>query len=907
MDPDQRISELPLLTPEEKRQILEGWNRTSHDYPRDETVPGRFEEQVARSPSSVALVYGRTSLTYGDLNARANGLALQLTKAGFMPGSAAVILMDRRPELPITHLAILKAGGICVPMNPTDPKDRIALVLKDTSAPLLLTSKDHSEQLPQGSAKIIFVEDSLLGSNPNEANFSNRPTVPSTAYIIYTSGSMGTPKGVCIPHRAILRTAINNSFVEFLPADTVASVTNPAFDVSLGELWGALLNGARIAIFDREITLSPSAFVARVRETGVKVMFTTPTLLNLMVREVPTAFLGIRDLITGGEVLDPSLAKEILAGSKPGRLINVYGPTEGTVLSTWHVVKDVAEDSPIPIGRPIANTQAYILDKNLQPVPVGVRGELYLGGDGLSSGYYNRPELTAAAFLPNPFSGDPSSKIFRTGDICRYLHDGNIEFVGRSDLQVKIRGFRIELGEIEAMLGRHPAVKTAVAVVWGEGQADRRLVAYVSPIPNATIDPSQLKDYLKGLLPDYMIPSAIMVLPELPLMPNGKVDRRALPPPEPPRTGRSEADAMAHSHEELELIEMWEDLLRVKPIGVNDNFFDLGGHSMMAVRLFARIEEKFKVRMPLATLFQSPTIKELAKVLRAKEPSQLGDLLVPLQGSGSGSPLFLLHAADGDVLNYTAFVRSYGPGRPIYGIQSRGINGEAQPLTSIEEMGTQYVHAVQKIRPHGPYLLLGYSEGALPAYEMARQFAEAGEEVGLLAIIDASTPGQKESEAATRRREFVVEFLNLYVDIRQAIPKGNLRDLIRTFPQRIANLILYGLQAVGFQRKSAEPLLPGWAFYLSEARKRTIIANIKAAKAYRPKKYQGVVTLYRQTPFPMLSTLDPQMGWQRLAREVDSTTISGYIHGNMLKPPQVAKLVLDLKKRVDAVDGPQNV
>ncbi|MEG4916422.1 amino acid adenylation domain-containing protein [Microcoleus sp. B7-D4] len=633
-NPQQKISQLPLLTPAERHQIHE-WNNTWAEYPQDKCIHQLFEEQVERTPDAVALVFEGEQLTYGELNRRANKLANYLQSLGVGSEVLVGICVDRSFGMIVGILGILKAGGAYVPIDPAYPSERIAYMLDDSQLPVLLTQQKLVASLPEHQAQVICL-DSNWEEISTESDLSPITSVApeNLAYVIYTSGSTGKPKGVGVPHRAVNRLVINTNYIYFQPLDVVAFASNFSFDAATFEIWGALLNGAKLVVITKDVALSPDEFVAQIHSQGITVLFLTTALFNLLAREVPSALRSVRHLLFGGEAVEPKWVKEILKKGFPQRLLHVYGPTENTTFTSWYLVEDVSEEATtIPIGRPIANTQVYLLDTQLQPVPLGVSGEIYIGGDGLARGYLNRPDLTDEKFIPNPFSNQPGSRLYKTGDVARYLPDGNIEFLGRIDNQVKIRGFRIELGEIEATLIQHPAIRETVVVATENTTDTQQLVAYLVPPTEVLLSISDLRHFLKQQLPDYMIPSAFVTLEHLPLTPNGKVDRRALPAPEIRPELELTFVAPRTPLEEI-LANIWAEVLGIKQIGINDNFFSLGGHSLLATQIISRIGTSLAVEVPLRHLFESPTIASLAEqiqILLSNENSVQRPPILPVQ------------------------------------------------------------------------------------------------------------------------------------------------------------------------------------------------------------------------------------------------------------------------------------
>jgi len=612
-NPIQPISQLPLLAETECHQLLIEWNNTTTDYPQDKCIHQLFEDQVERSPSSVAVVFEDEQLTYRELNARANQLAHYLRSLGVEPEVLVGICVERSFETIVGILGILKAGGAYVPIDPAYPSERIGYMLDDSQLPVLLTQKQLVASLPEHQARVVCLDSDWEEiSTESELSSITSVTPENLAYVIYTSGSTGKPKGVGVPHRAVNRLVLNTNYINLQPLDVIAFASNFSFDAATFEIWGALLNGAKLVVITKDVALSPDEFATQIHSQGITVLFLTTALFNLLAREIPSAFQSVRHLLFGGEAVEPKWIKEVLKKGSPQRLLHVYGPTENTTFTSWYLVQDVPEEATtIPIGRPIANTEVYLLDTQLQPVPIGVSGEIYIGGDGLARGYLNRPDLTAEKFIANPFSNEPNSRLYKTGDLARYLPDGNIEYLGRIDNQVKIRGFRIELGEIEAILNQHPGVRETAVIARDFVAGDKQLVAYVVPQQEGTPTITDLRRFLKQKLPDYMVPSAFVVLEALPLTPNGKVDRRALPAPDL-RPELEESFVAPRTPIEEMLASIWSNILLIDSVGVRDNFFTLGGHSLLATQVISRVRDTISIELPLRSLFEAPTIAEFA-------------------------------------------------------------------------------------------------------------------------------------------------------------------------------------------------------------------------------------------------------------------------------------------------------
>jgi amino acid adenylation domain-containing protein len=627
LDPGQPISDLPLLTKAERQQLLVEWNDSRTDYPRDSCIYELFEEQVERTPDAVAVVFGGIQITYMQLNARANQLAHQLRDLGVGPDVLVGICMKRSVEMVVGLLGILKAGGAYVPLDPEYPQERMAFMLSDTQVPVLLTQEGLAKELPKHETKVICLDaERETIARQSEANMPSPATAENLAYVNYTSGSTGRPKGICIPHRSVNRLVFNTNYVKLTPSDRIAQASTCSFDAATFEIWGALLQGARLVVIPKDLMLLPEDFVAQIREQEISALFLTTALFNQLARAVPRAFHSVRHLLFGGEAVDPQWVQEVLQHDPPKRLLHVYGPTESTTFASWYLVKEVPEGATtVPIGRPIANTQLYVLDHHLQPVPIGVPGELYIGGDGLARDYLNRPELTAEKFIPDPFNDVSGARLYKTGDLVRYLADGSIEFLGRLDQQVKIRGFRIELGEIEAVLGYHPAVEEVVVLAREDMPGDpsaplrtgKRLVAYVVPSQGAGPTISELRSFLKKKLPDYMVPLIFVLLDSIPLTSNGKVDREALPVPDGTRPELDIDFTPPRTETEQSIAVMWREVLQVEDAGIHDDFFDLGGHSLLATRVMSRLRDQFQLDLPLSCFFEFPTIAGLARYVEA--------------------------------------------------------------------------------------------------------------------------------------------------------------------------------------------------------------------------------------------------------------------------------------------------
>jgi len=883
-DPEQRLSDFPLLTETERQQLLVEWNGTKSDCRPDLCVHQLFEAQVERTPGTIAVVFEAEQLTYEELNRRANQLAHHLRALGVGPEVPVAICLERSLEMVIGLLGILKAGGAYLPLDPTYPKERLAFMLKDAQVPVLLTRDQLVAGLPEQAAKIICLDSGWetiareSGENPGGS------TLPENlAYVIYTSGSTGQPKGVLVSHGSITNHCRNaQQCYELDSRDVVLQFASLNFDVSLEEILPTLIVGARLVIMGKKVW-HPAEFHEKISEFGL-------TVLNLPTaywQELAREWAGVTELvpniqprlfIVGGDTMLPdvlNLWKRTPINSS--RLLNAYGPTETTITATVFKISGRAGENTthqrVPIGRPLVGRAIYILDQHGNPVPIGVPGELYIGGASLARGYLNRPELTAEKFIPDPFSAEPGARMYKTGDLARYLPDGNIEFLGRVDHQVKIRGFRIELGEIEAALGQHPAVREAVVLAREDAPGEKRLVAYV--VAEAAAD--ELRRFLKDKLPDPMVPAVFVLLDTLPLLSNGKIDRRALPAPDRTRPELDKAFLAPRDDLEFQLAHIWEEVLGVRPVGMRDNFFELGGHSLLAVRLFALIEKRLGKKLPLTTVFQGATVELLAKVLRQQATAGSQSSLVAIQPGGRKRPLFLVHPAGGHVFPYVHLAQLLGPEQPCYGLQARGLDDGQDPHLRIQDMAAYYIQALQTVQPTGPYLLGGWSMGGVVAFEMAQQLHAQGQRVALLALIDGRIPTpdetfpKKDSEAIVLvERYFGVSFG----------PMASLAELSKD--EQVA-FFLEQAKRIG--------LVPA-ELDVSQARRfvNLLRSDLRATQNYRLHLYPGRITFFKAGESLAATSPDPTLGWSKWASGgVEVHAVPGN-HATLMYAPHVEVL-----------------
>jgi amino acid adenylation domain-containing protein len=788
--------------------------------------------------------------------------------------------MEHCPEMVVGVLGILKAGGAFLPLDPAYPKERLAFMLNDAPVPVLLTQERLVAELPEQNAKVICL-DSGWGTIAREsAENPVSSTLPENlAYVIYTSGSTGRPKGVLVSHGSIADHCRNaQRYYELDSRDVVFQFMSLSFDVSLEEILPTLIVGARLVIMGSNVW-PPSEFHRKISEFGLTVLHLPTAYWQELAREwvgVPELVPNIqpRLFIVGGDTMLPEVVK--LWQRTPVnsiRLLNAYGPTETTITATAFEIAPHATYQRVPIGRPLANTQIYILNSYLHPVPIGVQGELHIGGAGVARGYLNRPELTAEKFIPDPFSAVPGARMYKTGDLARYRPDGNIEFLGRADHQVKIRGFRIELGEIEAALGQHPAVREAVVVAREDAPGEKRLVAYV--VADSTAD--ELRRFVKDKLPEYMVPAVVMLLEALPVTPNGKVDRRALPAPDRFRPELDKAFVAPRDDLELQLAQIWEEVLGIRPVGVRDNFFELGGHSLLAVRLFALIEKRLGKKLPLTAVFQGATVEHLAVVLRQQTTPGPQSSLVPLQPGGSKRPLFLVHPAGGHVFPYVHLAQFLGSDQPCYGLQARGVEDGQAPHTRIEDMAAWYIQVLQTVQPTGPYLLGGWSMGGVVAFEMAQQLHAQGQRVALLALFDGRIPTPDETFPEEDAETIVL------VERYFGISFGPMESLAE-FPKD--EQLAFMLE----QTKSAG-LVPV-ELDVSQARSfvELLRRDLRATQNYGLHLYPGRVTLFKAAEQLAGTSNDPTLGWSEWASGGVEVHVVPGNHANLMYEPHVEVL-----------------
>jgi amino acid adenylation domain-containing protein len=891
-DPAGVFRRLPMVPPEELQRLIVAPNRTAAAFPPQATIHGLFEAQAARTPDSVAVVSGDLSLTYRELDERSERLAARLRSAGVGPEVLVALLVQRSIDMVVAPLAVLKAGGAYLPLDPAHPPDRSAFLLDDSGARILLTQRAPVDGIEQGvpgqssSLTVLYVEDTPEATPPDAS--VGHPAAAggaSLAYVLYTSGSTGRPKGVEITHGAVVNFLLSMAREPGLAAgDTLLAVTTLTFDIAGLELWLPLSVGARVVIAGREATLDGRQLAGVLDRCGATVMQATPVTWKLLIDAGWGGRPGFRALC-GGEAMSAALADQLL--ERCDEVWNLYGPTETTI---WSTIARVERGKPITLGHPIANTRVYLLDRAEQPVPLDVPGEIHIGGAGVARGYRGRPELTAERFTDDPFSSEPGARRYRTGDLARYREDGTLEYLGRGDFQIKLRGFRIELGEIEAILARHAGVQTAVAVAHEAGSGDKRIVAYYVPRSGTATSQAELLAHLRQHLPDYMIPGVIIPVQELALTLNGKIDRKALPAPDPASLpGRTDLVA-PRTHLEDRLVKIWETVLGV-PVGVTDDFFDLGGHSLAAVRMLQQVEAELGQSAAIGAFFAHPTIERVAVTLFEAAGVREVPIMQLRPGAPDITPVHFLHGDFSYGGMYAHNLARYFPGdQPVYLLPPPYPGGPG----SIEAAAREAIGHIKSVQPAGPYLLLGTCNGGVVAFEAARQLAAAGEQVLDVVVVNASgrnsmlAPVELFVRAVARARnmneaERAALFLNLRERVLRHLATAKARG-ITGVPAIGGYLVLRGLRralrrfAAGAPGPRAiDPPEEGPPLHYRDR----VISRM--VDAYVPRRYHGRMTLILCHQDVNEHLPDPTAGWGRVVRQIEALAVPGDHHDSLVR------------------------
>ncbi|OUL18199.1 non-ribosomal peptide synthetase [Nostoc sp. 106C] len=916
-NPDRPISELPLLTAGEQ-QLLVDWHGKQPDYPQDICIHQYFENQVERTPNNIAVSFANQQFTYLELNHRANQLAHYLQTLGVGVGVNVGLYLEPSLETIVGLLGILKAGGTYVAIAPTSGQDSLAVILEDAQVSLLLTQSSLVEKLPESQVQVICIDTEVqsIAMHSNN-NLAGLVTEQNLACVMYVSAANGKPNGVSITHSNIVThsLAISKTW-ELAESDRVLLQPSLNGDTFIESLFPTWVTGASAIIQSQQ--QSTTQFFSFVAQQQITVVNLATSFWYELVKELSassqTLPASLRLVMVGGErVSRNAYLTWVEKIGKQVRWLNAYGTLETTLTATVYDPETATEASEtrseIPLGKAIANTQVYILDQRSQPVPIGVTGEIYISGIGVTQGYFNHPNLTSNKFIPNPFSSESEAYLYRTGDLGRYLSDGNIEFVGRLDNQVKIRGYRFELTEIETVLAQYPGVENSVVIISEYISEDKHLVAYVIAKPGESLNSEQLRSFLQEKLPEQMLPSAFVMVDSLPLNAQGDVDRKALLALNLTNNKTEKTFAKAETQLQLQLTEIWENILGVRPIGITDNFFDLGGHSLVAVRLFSQIEKIVGKNLALSILLQAPTIEQLAKIIESERSSKPGVVttltddinsdtsipwssLVPIQPNGFKPPFFCVHGLGGEVLRFRELAVHLGADQPFYGLQPQGLDGKQLPYNRIEDMAAHYIRQIQTIQPHEPYCIGGYSSGGIIAYEMARQLFMQGKEVALLVLFDTfgSRPIKSESlqQPASRNWKNLLKIASNYI-VEQA--QKNREELKYRIKEILWRFVFQ------FHLSLGRPLPYSYRKFMVEE------ATRKALREYVLRVYTGRATVFRTEDGRLIGEQegDPKMGWGKLASGgVEIYDISG-IHNSVFKEPYVRSVSEKMKACIDQV------
>ncbi len=859
----------------------------------DECVHELFEKNAESSPDAIALVFENQRLTYRELNQRSNQVAHALRKLGVTPETLVGLYMERSLELVIGILAIVKAGGAYMPLDPVYPQERLAFMLDDARPKAILTQQHLRDSLPRNCGVILSLDaDREHLSLESKENLHSGVHLDHLAYVIYTSGSTGKPKGTLVTHRNVARLFhATQPWFHFGPDDVWTLFHSHAFDFSVWELWGALVYGGRLVVVPYWVSRSPDAFYKLLITERVTVLNQTPSAFRQLIQAEKVAArnmpMALRFVIFGGEALEMRSLKPWFDrhGDQRPQLVNMYGITETTVHVTYRPLTSADLDSGSVIGIPIPDLKVYILDADRRPVPIGLPGELYVGGAGVTRGYLNRPELTAERFLADPFTPDQGTPLYRTGDVARYLPNRDIEYLGRIDDQVKIRGFRIELGEIESMLTAIPDVREAVVMAREDTPGEKRLVAYVVS-SNGTHSVSELRESLRSTLPDYMIPSSFVIMDALPLTCNGKVDRQALPAPAKVSTPLTRSLLLAQNDIECMLIDIWKNLLNLENFGVDEDFFDLGGNSLLAVRFVAEVHRRTGQPLRLEVLYHARTIRDLAAVLGGTDLDLPCSHTVSIQPHGLFPPLFCLPGLGGHAFMFQDLSRSLGFDYPLHVLQFANLAAPPLSTNSIEDIASQCIRNMKTVQEFGPFQLLGYSLGGTIVFEMAQQLHAAGETVSFLGLLDSDGPNYPRTASATARTWMHLRCA-LRMNHRQRLAyladrfKGLKRKIIRRPPRLL-------------DAKSPHPAP------VSREIESTSAAVYQAWLSYKPRSYAGDITVFSAAAKPNylgMDFSDPSMGWSPLAERVDVVVVPGS-HLDVFKPPHVSTLARRLRENL---------
>ncbi|MHC5858902.1 non-ribosomal peptide synthetase [Nostoc sp.] len=919
-NPDLPISELPLLTAGEQHQVLVDWHGKQANYPQNTCIHQWFEAQAKRTPNNIAVSFENQQLTYQELNQRANQLARYLQTLGVKSGVLVGLNVEPCLDAIVGLLGVLKAGGTYVSIAPTSGQDGLAFILEDAQISLVLTQSSLVAKLSGHQAQVICLDTDWEGIAVHSTeNLAYYTTDRILACVMYVSGCDGKPNGIGITHRNLVThsLAISETW-ELTERDRLLLISSISCDSFIESLFPTWIAGATAIIQPQELQNLTAQFFPFIAQQQITIVNLPTSFWYELVNEpsisLQTLPVSLRLVMVGGEkVSRNAYLTWVEKVGKQVRWLNAYGSLETTLTATIYDPETATEASntrsEIPIGRAIANTKIYLLDQRSQPAPIGIPGEIYISGIGIAQGYFNRPDLTSEKFIPNPFSSESGAYLYRSGDLGRYLSDGNIEFLGRLDNQVKIHSFRIELAEIETILGQYPGVQKTVVIAKEDVPGDKRLIAYVVPKEGETFGSEQLLNFLQQKLPEHLLPSAFVIVDSLPLNANGQVDRQALAALNLTNSKIGKIFATAENTLQLQLTEIWENVLGIHPIGITDNFFDLGGHSLLAVRLFSEIEKIVGKNLALSILLQAPTIEQLANIVEREKSSNVGisvastsdvksetsipwSSLVAIQPNGSRPPFFCVHGLGGEVLRFRELAVHLGSDQPFYGLQPQGLDGKQLPYTRIEDMAAHYIQQIQTIQPCEPYLLGGYSSGGIIAYEMARQLVMQGKRVALLVLFD--TYGSRNIESVPLQKPTSHHWKNLLATVSNYVieqVKGNIERLKYQIKEILWRIVFHVHLILG------RPLPYSNRKYMVQE------ASIQALRKYVLQVYSGRATVFRTEDGLVVGQRqgDAKMGWGKLALGgVDIYDISG-IHNSIFKEPYVRSVSETMKACINQI------
>lgn len=857
----------------------EEWNATEAPFPREQCLHQLVETRAEQQPDAIAVVEGSRRLSYGELDRRANHLAGVLVDRGVDTEECVGICAERSIEYVVGILAILKAGGAYAPIDPTYPQPRIDFIARNTGARSVLVQSRFAEKLPRADYELLPLDADASGLG--EARRPPLRTGPDRlAYVIHTSGSTGQPKGVMVEHRCVVNLVqFYLDFHRLSSQDRTTQLMRPGFDASVVEIWPMLAAGGSIHVPEERTFMDPGRLLRWLARERITFCDLPTVLVEALFDQPPVDGLCLRTMITGGDKLrrrPPTWFR--------WPLYDQYGPTENTVVTTQgRVEPEGSSSAPLHIGRPIANHRVHVLDEARQPVENGEVGELYLGGAGVARGYLNRPEETHERFVPDPFSAEPGARLYRTGDLARADSHGDLEYLGRVDHQVQIRGHRVELAEIERALSGHAAVREAL-VLWRPEMTRPGLVAYLLA-PGSDPAPD-LRSFLAARLPHYMVPAHFVAVPAWPLTPNGKIDRNALPPPPPHSAtpGPAPRNALEES-----LVRIFEEELGIAPLGIQEDFFDVGGDSLTAARILVRVESHLERELSLALLFEAPTIEALSDHLRGTRPIAPTTGVVPLQPEGDPAPVFFLPGIGGHALAFRELARALPANSPCFGLQDPAFEGTDAPFASVEAMAKHFVGLISQLSSPGSCALVGYSFGGRVALEMACQLADVGSPPGLVALIDTAAPGFPRKPSLGRR---IATHLDNLVQLRGPRRRAYVSERVRNLRRRL--------------RGSADDVYVDEIRHALTPRMRAVIdAHQQAARLHRVRAYEGSVTLLRaaeQGGWPGMDASDPRMGWDEyVSGEIAVREIPGG-HLDLLAGPNLPSLASELGEALDAAE-----